>query len=130
MDDEFVSLFQARGWGGQTRGEREGCLARLGKLLLCVLFVIISQQRMPGLFSLKAAHAGDGASHSPFSRQASVTNIRRSVSPVTCCLYEVSKYLLQTLVGQDRKEEDEWRPTSKYFYSRTTNMQIASSWEF
>ena len=76
--------------GAARHGESgEGCLARLGKLLLCVLFVIISQQRMPGLFSLKAAHAGDGASHSPFSRQASVTNLRRSVTPVTYCTYEV-----------------------------------------
>ena len=63
---------------------------RLGKLLLCVLFVIISQQRMPGLLSLKAAHAGDEASHSPFSRQASVTNIRSSVSLlILFSLYEI-----------------------------------------
>ena len=91
MDDEFVSLFEARGWGGQTLGERGVMPGQAGKtVVLCVLFVIISQQRMPGLLSLKAAHAGDEASHSPFSRQASVTNIRSSVSLlILFSLYEI-----------------------------------------
>ena len=85
--------FQLEAGAGEARQGEQGVMpgpAGLGKLLLCVLFVIISQQRMPGLLSLKAAHAGDEASHSPFSRQASVTNIRSSVSLlILFSLYEI-----------------------------------------
>ena len=105
MMNSFL-CFQLEAGAGEARQGEQGVMpgpAGLGKLLLCVLFVIISQQRMPGLFSPK------------------LLTLEMGRSPL------VSPGIIGYKISE---EENEWRPTSKYFYSRTTNMQIASSWEF
>ena len=106
MNSFLCFQLEAGGRGGQTWGEGSDARAGQAGKTVVVCFVCNNKSTKNAWFVLpKAAHTGDGASRSP------------PVSPGIIG-YKISE------------EENEWRPTSKYFYNRTTNMQIASSWEF